>query len=113
MMVPFSEHAGTSSYHLMPVLLPSEVNREKVMFLLREQGIQTSIHYPPVHRFSQYSTVHDASVASLPRTECVAQRQLTLPLHPLMARDDVEVVCTGLIESITKARVGGQGDAIR
>jgi dTDP-4-amino-4,6-dideoxygalactose transaminase len=36
----------------------------------------------------------------VPETDRVAERLLTLPLHPLMTRQDVETVCEALMESL-------------
>ena len=40
--------------HILPTLLPPEADRSAVMVRLKESGIQTSIHYPPIHAFSAY-----------------------------------------------------------
>jgi dTDP-4-amino-4,6-dideoxygalactose transaminase len=42
--------------------------------------VQTSVHYPPVHRFSIYA----AAAADLPVTEAYAARAVTLPLFATM-----------------------------
>ncbi|MDZ7265109.1 MAG: DegT/DnrJ/EryC1/StrS family aminotransferase, partial [candidate division KSB1 bacterium] len=76
--VPFEQHVGTSAFHILPILLPPGADRQAFMNFLKEQGIQTSIHYPPVHRF----TFHRQFVRSgdeLPQTESLALREVTLP----------------------------------
>ena len=61
------------------------------MTSLREAGVQTSIHYPPTHRFTAYaSTLTGAAV--LPRTDAAFERLLTLPLGPSMTRAQVDLV---------------------
>jgi dTDP-4-amino-4,6-dideoxygalactose transaminase len=99
--VPFSrgryrDDLHETAVHVMSVLLPRGSDREAVMAKLKETGIQSSIHYPPIHRFSAYR--HSGS--SLPRTEELADRQLTLPLYPRMADDDVEAVAKELLASL-------------
>ena len=49
---------------------------------LKDFGIQSSIHYPPVHLFSLYRNQFGYKKGDLPRTEEVSQREITLPLHP-------------------------------
>ena len=94
--VPFDQTQETAA-HLMAVLLPAKVNRQSVMDHLREDGIQSSIHYPPIHKFSYYlETFPDVM---LPRTEEFCARELTLPLHPSLTEDDVKWV----VESLRKA----------
>jgi dTDP-4-amino-4,6-dideoxygalactose transaminase len=80
--------------HLMVVLLPSRSNRRHVMTRLRERGIQTSIHYPPVHRFHAYRS--GPSVENVSGTERIARRLLTLPLYPRLGRRGVADVVNAL-----------------
>ena len=58
---------------------------------MKENGIRTSIHYPPIHTFTSYK---DDMVWDLPVTEDVAKREFTLPLYPAMSNDAVVVVST-------------------
>lgn len=97
--LPFklSDASSHPSYHIYPVLLPADINRFRFMDILRAAGIQTSIHYPPVHQFSYYRKIYPE--ASLPVTEAVAAREVTLPLYPTMTNDQVCLV----IESVRAA----------
>jgi dTDP-4-amino-4,6-dideoxygalactose transaminase len=65
---------------------------------MREAGVQTSIHYPPVHQFSYYQSRYPA--VNLPVTEAVAAREVTLPLYPAMTEEDVDIVLTSVGESL-------------
>ncbi|PWH12780.1 MAG: DegT/DnrJ/EryC1/StrS aminotransferase [Anaerolineae bacterium] len=85
--IPFASHAGQSSYHILPALLPAHIERTQVMEHLKAQGIQTSIHYPPTHRFTAYRSLVNG--AALPFTEEIARREITLPLYPMMKKEDV------------------------
>jgi dTDP-4-amino-4,6-dideoxygalactose transaminase len=97
--LPFRGQEHQSSCHLMPVLLPRELDRSQVMWGLREAGIQSSIHYPAVHRFTVFSSDLQPP---LPRTEEAADRVLTLPLHPLLADRDIVAVSTVLLDVIAQ-----------
>jgi dTDP-4-amino-4,6-dideoxygalactose transaminase len=98
--VPFSAGVyGRGAHHLFVVLLPRGADREAVMTTLREDGVQSSIHYPPTHRFSAYA----ATRAHLPRTDAVAARILTLPLGPAMSRADVAAVLGALRRGVARA----------
>ncbi len=87
--------------HIFPVLLPEGTDRENVMASLLEQGIQSSIHYPPIHLLSYHSTV--LPERSLPHTETFAGRELTLPLHPELSENDVAFTCQALLSILTQA----------
>lgn len=94
--VPFSQgRYGVSAHHLFVVMLPEGTDREHVMATMREAQVQTSIHYPPTHRFSAYE-----SGVALPKTDAVAQRVLTLPLGPAMTQEHVAVVLDALARAL-------------
>ncbi|WEK48996.1 MAG: DegT/DnrJ/EryC1/StrS family aminotransferase [Candidatus Kaistia colombiensis] len=101
--VPFSE-PRTSAYHIMPVILPENVQRQDVIDRLRTHGVQTTIHYPPVHEMTLYRArfpdIH------LPKTEAFSQRELTIPLHPEITSKMVEAVVAALAASINLPHYG-------
>jgi len=89
--VPFINHFGTSSYHIYPIVLDKKLNREKCMEFLKQGGIQSSIHYPPIHTFSYHKKLVDKN-RRLEKTEDIAAREVTLPLYPAMTGADVATV---------------------
>jgi dTDP-4-amino-4,6-dideoxygalactose transaminase len=100
-VVPFGLGVEDVSCHICPVLLTDGMMRESVMADLRNRGVQTSIHYPPVHLFSLYRERYGCRSGMLPITEDVTQRELTLPLYPSMCEADVEHVLDALEKSLT------------
>lgn len=96
--VPFRETIGQPSYHIFPILLPAEANRQVFMQTMRSLGVQTSIHYPPIHTFTYYRQRY--ADLTLPVTEAAAARQVTLPLYPKMTDTDVEIVLSAVKESL-------------
>ncbi len=96
--VPFADTPGVSSCHIFPVLLPPGVDRLAVVDEMRQAGVQTSIHYPPIHRFSYYR--ERFGDVSLPCTEDVAARELTLPLFPTMSEEMLDIVVTELRKAV-------------
>jgi dTDP-4-amino-4,6-dideoxygalactose transaminase len=97
--VPFSMPRA-SSHHILPVVLPKGANRQLVADRMRDAGIQTSVHYPPIHRFSWYQTRFPSVL--LPETEEFCRRELTLPLHPKLEEQDVETVVGALAEALSR-----------
>jgi len=87
--LPFQEERGQSSYHIMPALLPAGSDKHAFMDSMKAQGIQTSWHYPPVHRFSAYKDAYNSRPTPLPVTDEVAAREVTLPLYPTMSDEQV------------------------
>lgn len=96
--LPFRNMPGEPSFHIFPTLLPADVDRLKFIDYMRAEGIQTSIHYPPVHQFSYYSKRFPD--VSLPMTESVAKREVTLPLYPTMSDNAVETVVSAVRKSL-------------
>jgi len=101
--IPFRDYPRNSSYHLFPILLDKKVNRKKFMELLKKEGIQSSIHYPPIHKFSYYRKNLKGSQRELPLTEYVGAHEVTLPLHPLLEKKDVVFVCEKIKKILPKA----------
>ena len=95
--VPFQHHLGKTAAHIMPVLLPQDTKRQDFIESMKGNGIQTSIHYPPIHTFTSYK---DDMVWNLPVTEEVAKREITLPLYPAMSNDAVIVVVSAIQASL-------------
>ena len=93
--IPFTEGEGEPAYHIFPVLLPDGTDRSGFIDGMRRQGIQTSIHYPPVHQFEYYRTRYPG--LSIPVTEQVGVREVTLPLYPGMDHLAVETVVSAVI----------------
>ncbi len=101
--LPFRATRGSPSYHILPVLLPEGIDREKFMGALRTAGIQSSIHYPPIHRFSYYQSRY--GTLSLPKTEAVSKSELTLPLYPTMSTAQLDLVTGAVLLSIESEAV--------
>lgn len=102
--VPFISHPGQSAYHLMPILLPPGISRVKFMEAMKQRGIQTSVHYPPVHQFSAYQGIALIQGGHLPLTESVAQREVTLPLYPMLTEAQVDEVIEAIYEALVEVQ---------
>ena len=96
--MPFGdERDHVPAHHLAVVLLPESSDRTAVRTALDERGIQTSVHYPPIHRFSAYES---RAGRPLPQTDAVAPRLLTLPLYGRMTDEQIEAVTESLLQAL-------------
>jgi dTDP-4-amino-4,6-dideoxygalactose transaminase len=102
--IPFQDYPRRSSHHLLPILLNRKLNRNKFMELLKKEGIQSSIHYPPIHRFSYYRRNLKRRQARLPLTEHVGAHEVTLPLYPLLMKKEVVFVCEKIKKILPKVK---------
>lgn len=89
--LPFENHPGVSAHHILPMLLPRGADRLEFMEHMKENGIQTSIHYPPIHTFSAYKGAVVGG-GGLALTDEIAAREVTLPLYPTMTDEQVHFV---------------------
>ncbi|MBI1783986.1 DegT/DnrJ/EryC1/StrS family aminotransferase [Candidatus Sumerlaeota bacterium] len=90
--------------HVFPILLPDVAARITVRETLQGRGIQTSHHYPPVHRFDFYRSQVPTAGVSLPKTENYSERELTLPLHPNMTPEQIDWIAESIKEGLGKKR---------
>ncbi len=97
--VPSHCGRGIAADYLLPVLIKGS-DREQLRAKLADAGVQTSIHYPPVHLFAPYRQ----DGCSLPRTELVAARCISLPLFPTMTDAQVDYVCDALGHAFAEVR---------
>lgn len=88
--IPFLNHQGFTSNYIFPIVLGEELSmrRDHVRDCMARAGVQTSIHYPPVHLFSTYSNLE----YRLPVTESLAKRLVTLPMYSSLKPDDINQV---------------------
>jgi dTDP-4-amino-4,6-dideoxygalactose transaminase len=101
LIVPFKdEDVEGSSCYVMPIVLERDGTQAQVSARLREQGIQTSIFYPSIHRFTAYRERFPG--LSLPITELASRTELTLPLYPHMTSEDQDRVLAALAEAISQ-----------
>jgi dTDP-4-amino-4,6-dideoxygalactose transaminase len=77
-----------SAHHLFTAVLDEEVDRDAFRAALAERGVQTSVHYPPVHRFAIYAD----GAPELPVTDAYAARTVTLPLFAGMTDEQQDLV---------------------
>ncbi len=95
---PYSDSPHPSSNYILPVILQTggSHRRDGIRASMADRGIQTSIHYPAVHRFSIYKD----DAVRLPVTEHVADNEITLPLFASMSDRQVRQVTYALAQAV-------------
>lgn len=98
-VLPFAGELAqeTSAHHLVVAVVPPGVDRDEIRAQMQERRVQTSLHYPPIHRFTHYA---DVGARPLPVTDDVGDRLVTLPLFPHMTDAQVDEVADALIASV-------------
>lgn len=88
---PYVEAYNTSAWAQYTIQVP---DRELLQVRLREKGIPTAVHYPiPLN---QQPAVQDAS-AYLLVGDAIAQRVVSLPMHPWLSFSDQQTVAAQLM----------------
>ena len=96
-LAPPTDSATAHAWHIFVVLLDLErfaIDRATVVERLEQAGIGSALHFPPVHLQDYYRARTPAG--TLPVSESVGERLLSLPLFPGMADTDVDRVVTAL-----------------
>ncbi|RLC28228.1 MAG: DegT/DnrJ/EryC1/StrS family aminotransferase [Deltaproteobacteria bacterium] len=95
-IVPYQNHKYKSSNYIFPIILKNSTaeNRDEIRKGMAEKGIQTSMHYPAVHRFAIYENCK----ADVPNTEYITDNLITLPLFFGLKENEIEYICKSIKE---------------
>jgi dTDP-4-amino-4,6-dideoxygalactose transaminase len=89
-------------WHLYVVLVP---DRDHVQQAMREAGVHTGLHYPiPLHLQEAYRHM-GYSQGAFPVAESCASRLLSLPMYPELNTEQIDYVCSSLIDAVGSAAV--------
>ena len=76
-------------YHIFPILC---TERDRLQEYLKENGVQTMIHYPiPPHKQKAYK---EWNALSFPLTERIHREELSIPCNQTMSLGDAEQIAT-------------------
>ena len=92
--VPFKNNKEYYSNYILPIILKDSTkdNRDLVRSKLAEDGIQTSVHYPAIHKFSVFKETE----ATLPITEYISDNEITLPMYAKLTDKQIDFICEKL-----------------
>jgi UDP-4-amino-4,6-dideoxy-N-acetyl-beta-L-altrosamine transaminase len=103
--IPFEDSNCDSNFHLYVLLFDFEkigIDRAQFMLELKRRGIQTQVHYIPVHLQSFYRKRFGTNWGDCPNAEKYYSKCLSIPLHPTMTDQDVERVIDEIEDTIRK-----------
>jgi dTDP-4-amino-4,6-dideoxygalactose transaminase len=80
--------SASVSNSMFAVVLDERVDRDAFRDSLAQEGIQTSVHFEPVHHFELYAD----SGADLPVADAFASRTVSLPMFPEMEESQQALV---------------------
>lgn len=86
-VLPHVENEEEHVWHIFPILTKE---REKLQQYLYKNNIQTMVHYPiPPHKQKAYKELNNLS---FPITERIHKEVLSIPISPVMEKNEVEKV---------------------
>ena len=109
--VPFEDPRSEHVFHLYVI---GTDNRDELQGYLRDQGIATGIHYPiPIHLQEACDSLGYPE-GSLPQTEAIAERILSLPIFPEMTDEEVERVLRAVRKfAVSRSAIGEPVSTVR
>ena len=95
-ILPYENYSYFSSNYIFPIILKNSNAKKRnwVRSKLADAGIQTSVHYPAVHRF----TIYKDYFCKLPNTNYVSDNLITLPMFSKLTKIEIEFITTKLAE---------------
>lgn len=89
---------GNSVYHIFAI---RSKRRDKIIQHLKENGIETGIHYPiPIHLQPIYKKLFGYKEGDNPISEQFSREIVSLPMFPEITKDEVKFVCENVKEVI-------------
>jgi UDP-4-amino-4,6-dideoxy-N-acetyl-beta-L-altrosamine transaminase/dTDP-4-dehydrorhamnose reductase len=103
--VPFEDKKCLSNFHLYVLLFDFQsmgVHRARFMIELKARGIQTQVHYIPVHLQPFYQSNFHTRQGDFPCAEAYYDKCISIPLYPAMTDEDVERVIYEIKEMVMR-----------
>ena len=84
------------------IRLNDKKTRDELHNFLTKKRIFSKIYFNPIHLTSLYMKKFGTKPDSLPITENIAKRILTLPLYPNMTKEELDYVVNSISEFFEK-----------
>jgi len=97
--ISYTSFSEKNSYFLFQIILNDNVDRDRVLLLLQENGIGVSIHYAtPVPYMSYYKNKYGYKTGDFPNAENYGNQSISIPVHPNLNNEDINHVCATLLK---------------
>jgi dTDP-4-amino-4,6-dideoxygalactose transaminase len=93
------------AWHLFVVVVKpgARLGRDRLIELLSDRGIGTSVTYKPLHRMTYYRNRYHLAPAGFPEAERVWNGCVALPIYPTLADEEIDFICDSLREFLSPA----------
>jgi len=100
---PYVPDGFTHIYQMYSIKLPDKKTRDLLHEYLLKNKIFCKIYFDPIHLTSYYRKNFDMAQGSLPVTEAISSRILTLPMYPNMTNEEKDYLIT-MIDNFFETR---------
>jgi len=98
-VIPYVNPQCSHVYYVYVIQIP---DRDRVIKGLQKRGIDAGVHYPvPLHHQPAYTSLKNFDY-SLPITEKIADRILSLPLYPELKEADVQMIADTVVDELRR-----------
>ena len=97
--LPLLKSKFISSWAQYTIILPDNINRDKLQESLKLKDIPTAVYYPiPLNEHKPYKN-YPVSKSGLINTNYLARNVLSLPMHPYLSEDDIIYISKNIYEA--------------
>jgi perosamine synthetase len=99
LVLPYEAPYATHTYNLFVARIIAEefgLDRDQVSDSLKRKGIETQLHYVPLHRLTFYSKMAKFRTKALKVSDSLWKTVFSLPLYPTIRESDLERVSAAL-----------------
>ena len=98
--LPVLKNKTTSSWAQYTIILPENINRDRLQENLKSRNVPTAVYYPiPLNQHKPYAK-YPISRNGLAVTNYLSKNVLSLPMHPYLSEDDIIFITQKIYESI-------------
>lgn len=100
-VTPFEREEVFSAFHLYVIQIDFKKigkSRAQIVSQLKKRGINTQVHYIPVHLMPYYTKNHKFKLGDYPKAERYYDQCLSIPLYPKMSDDDAKRVSENILQ---------------
>ena len=98
--LPLLKSKFISSWAQYTIILPDNINRDKLQESLKFKDIPTAVYYPiPLNEHKPYKN-YPVSKSGLINTNYLARNVLSLPMHPYLSEDDIIYISKNIYEAL-------------
>jgi perosamine synthetase len=89
---PFLPPENYFSVFQMFTVFIEEEYRDKLIDYLKKQDIASKIYFEPIHKTNYYKQYEEYKLVNLPITDLISRKVLSLPFHPNISLEQIDLV---------------------